>query len=165
MHEVSKTPEVKRWESLGSCLEIDAETVKVTREKVLTQSRLFFPMSCLRPILQRLHFNSDPVCIFSSGSSSPECEKSLGHQSVFPTAPLQRSRKATSYALPIKTADSASSRFSTTEGFRLFPACRRAALRHEGTPPHLARAGKNLFHRKTKVCEDLLVLKISFSCA
>lgn len=35
VYEVSKTPEVKRWESFGSCLEIDAECVKVTREKVL----------------------------------------------------------------------------------------------------------------------------------
>lgn len=34
VHEVAKTPEVKRWESFGSCLEIEAESVKVTREKV-----------------------------------------------------------------------------------------------------------------------------------
>ncbi|XP_075901198.1 dynein axonemal intermediate chain 3 [Nelusetta ayraudi] len=34
VHEVVKTPEVKHWESFGSCLEIEAESVKVTREKL-----------------------------------------------------------------------------------------------------------------------------------
>lgn len=139
MYEVSKTPEVKRWESFGSCLEIEAEAVKVTREKVLQFSFFFFPPnhicvpSCSDGIL-----NFYMICIFSLGSSSRECARSLGPRSVFPTAPLQTSRKATSYALPTKTAGSASSRFKATEGFRRLPACRRAAVRHSGTSADFA---------------------------
>lgn len=36
--EVVKTPETKHWESFGSCLEIEEESVKVKTEKVQTQS-------------------------------------------------------------------------------------------------------------------------------
>lgn len=48
VHEVVKTPEVKHWESFGSCLEIEAESVKVTREKVLARSntKYCFSTSC-----------------------------------------------------------------------------------------------------------------------
>lgn len=38
MPEVVKTPETKHWESFGSCLEIEEESVKVKTEKVRTQS-------------------------------------------------------------------------------------------------------------------------------
>lgn len=51
VHEVVKTPEVKHWESFGSCLEIEAESVQVTREKVLAQSntKSFFHVILVSP--------------------------------------------------------------------------------------------------------------------
>lgn len=59
VHEVVKTPEVKHWESFGSCLEIEAESVKVTREKVLAQSnpKSFFPRHTRVPSCNHCIFN------------------------------------------------------------------------------------------------------------
>lgn len=72
--------------------------------------------------------------VLSCGTSSLECGGRLEYRSVFPTATLQMLRMATSAVPPIRTADSASSRCRGTAGYRLFPGCRAAVLRHNGMP-------------------------------
>lgn len=129
--EANNTPEPKQWVSLGSEQEIDEESVRETREKVLL---------CIINTLN-MHINhtffSAFRCVFyviSFSTSSPECKGNLGYQSVLLTATLQMLRMASWSVLPTKTADSASSRCRGTVGYRQFPNCRAAALRHSGMP-------------------------------
>lgn len=138
LNEIYKTPEPQEWTSLGSEQEIDEESIKQTREKVLQYVKMH------KIFILNLTFSHSPLPLYhtsffcllffiSCSTSSPECVGSLVHQSLFQTAILQMLRMVTWSVLPIKTAYSASSRCRGTAGCRLFPDFGAAVLRHSGT--------------------------------